>query len=250
MNKEIKKNISAIQFWGLIKWSLTRNKYLIPAFCLIQVILAFAIVYGFALMNPVIDYQSSVYMASGALVLGIIAVGCVLAPQIISDSRQNGILAYQRTLPVSRVSIILADVIIWSIAAIPGIVMSCLAGIIRFDIEVNVNIISIVIILICLISMILIGFGVAYFFPPNATSLCTQVIMIGALLFSPITYPADRLPDWVLKIHDFLPFVAASDLIRASVFDLQEIYVSDLIVILLWATIAFVTSLKIVSKKE
>lgn len=249
MNKGNKNNWIT-RFYGLIRWSLTRNKYLLPAFCLIQVILAFAIVYGFALINPVTDYQSSVYMASGAMVLGIIAVGCVLAPQIISESKHNGILEYQRTLPVSRVSIILADVIIWSIAAIPGILMSCLAGIIRFDIDVNINIISIAIIFICLTSMILIGFGVAYFFPQNVTSLCTQIIIIVALLFSPITYPADRLPNWVLKIHDFLPFVPTSDLIRASVFDLEKIYSNDLIVVVLWAAIAFVASLKIISRKR
>lgn len=249
MNKR-KKNIEITRFYGLIRWSLTRNKYLLPAFCLIQILLAFAIVYGFALMNPSIDYESSVYMASGAMVIGIIAVGCVLAPQIISDSKQNGILAYQRTLPVSRAFIILADVIIWSIAAIPGILMSCFAGIIRFDINVSLNIMSIFIILICLTSMILIGFGIAYFFPPNVTSLCTQLIIIVALLFSPITYPADRLPDWVLELHAFLPFVSTSNLIRSSVFDLQEVRIDDLIVVLLWAIIAFIISLKIISKKE
>ncbi len=239
-----------IQFYGLIQWSLIRNKYLLPVFSLIQVVLAFAIVYGFALMNPVLDQQAAIYMASGAIVLGIIAVGCVLAPQIISTSKQNGILAYQRTLPVSRVSIILADVLIWSMATIPGIIMGFFAGWMRFGIEINVTLISVFLIFLCLFTMIFIGFGVAYFFSPDGTKLCTQVIMLGALFFSPITYPAERLPEWVLKIHRFFPFVATSNLIRWSAFGLQELYIRDVLIVFLWGIATFTISLMIISKKE
>ena len=101
-----------LQLWGLIQWSLVRHKYLIPTFSIVQALFAFAIVYGLALIIPEIDPVSAVYLSSGALTLGIIAVGCVLAPQIVSESKQNGLFQYQRTLPVSRKSILLADIII------------------------------------------------------------------------------------------------------------------------------------------
>lgn len=39
--------------------------------------------------------------------------------------------------------------------------------------------------------MISIGFALAYWLTPNVVGLATQIIMIGGLLFSPITYPTD-----------------------------------------------------------
>lgn len=250
-NKENEISYSfRLSFLGLIRWSLLRHKYLLPAFIAIQVIVALAIVYGFALMVPNIDDELSLYMSSGALTLGIIAVGCVLAPQIISESKQNGIFSYQRTLPVSRNAILIADVIIWGIAGIPGIIMSCFAGILRFDININITVLGVCVVIFALISMILIGFSLAYMLTPSAMTLCTQIIMIVGLLFSPITYPAERLPEWALTIHEFLPFVPVSNLIRSTLFNLEEFRIWDIIVVLIWGIIAYIISLKKLSQKE
>lgn len=133
------KNNRYVKFWGLIRWSLIRHKYLLPTFSLVQVAFAFAIVYGLVFLIPDIDNVTTIYLSSGAITLGIIAVGCVLAPQIISNSKQNGILQYQRTLPVPRSHILLADIIIWSIASLPGIIMGCMASIFRFGIHIYIS---------------------------------------------------------------------------------------------------------------
>lgn len=248
--KQVLQSSSIVKFWGLVRWSLIRHKYYLPIFSIVQIILAVAIVYGFALMTPVMDYESSVYLSSGALTLGIIAVGCVLAPQIVSESKQNGILGYQRSLPVARSHIIIADLIIWSIAALPGIIMSIIAGILRFDVPINISLFSLVTILVVLVSMILMGFSIAYLLPPNMVSLATQLIMLFALLFSPITYPADRLPEWTLLIYQSFPFVPISNLIRATLFDLRPFYILDLIIVLAWAAAAYLLALKALSRKD
>ena len=87
---------------GVIFWSLIRHKYLVPIFSVAQAAFAISIICGMALFLQQLDDISVVYLASGALTLGMIAVGCVLAPQIVSEAKQNGIFEYQRTLPVSR----------------------------------------------------------------------------------------------------------------------------------------------------
>ena len=82
--------------------------------------------------------------------------------------------------------------------------------------------------------MVLIGFSLAYWLSANTMALATQIIMIGGLLFSPITYPVDRIPNWLASIYDFLPFVPTSNLIRATLFHLGDfsyfnfIYFADL----------------------
>lgn len=235
---------------GVIRWSLVRNKYLVPVFSLAQAIFAVAIICGMALFIPELDDASMFYLASGALSLGIIAVGCVLAPQIVSETKQNGIFEYQRTLPVSRSAILLADIIIWGIASLPGVITGSITAVLRFDISLNITVQSFLIILLSQFTTICIGFCIAYWFPPNVMALATQMIMIGGLLFSPISYPAERLPNWTIYIYQVLPFVPLSNLIRNTVFLDKTIFFGDLLVVVIWAFITFSFSLWALSKKN
>ncbi|MFU0827872.1 MAG: ABC2-membrane domain-containing protein [Lachnoclostridium sp.] len=238
------------KLWGLIRWSLIRHKYLIPTFSIVQAVFAVAIVCGLSLLIPNIDMNSTVYLSSGALTLGIIAVGCVLAPQIASESKQNGLYEYQRTLPVARCSILVADIIIWTIASLPGVVMSCIAAVLRFGVYIHISPLSIFLILMAQISMICIGFSIAYWLPPNAMALTTQIIMIGGLLFSPITYPAERLPGWLIYVYQALPFVPVSNLLRSSLFRLGEVSILDIFVVFLWMILAVTTALGALAKRR
>jgi ABC-2 type transport system permease protein len=238
------------KFLGLIRWSLVRHKYLIPTFSLVQIILAIAIVCGLAFLIPQIDADTTVFLSSGAMTIGIISVGCVLAPQIVSESKQNGLFEYQRTLPVARSSILVADIVIWSLAALPGVIASCITTILRFKIKLHITPLSISIILLILVTLICIGFSIAYWLPPNIMALATQVIMIGNLLFSPITYPAERLPEWASHIYQLLPFVPASNLIRSVLFQAESFSMRNLCTVLIWAVIAFVSAMAALERRD
>src|SRR5690625_7101031 len=47
--------------------------------------------------------------------------------------------------------------------------------------------------------------------------LASQVLVFFVLLFSPITFPADQLPDWFQSLHALLPVQPAADLMRAGI---------------------------------
>ncbi|MCD5030153.1 ABC transporter permease [Enterococcus asini] len=205
------------QLYALIRWSLVRYKVLLPVFTIAQLLLSLAIVYGLAFLIPTIDQTTAIYLSSGATSLGIIAVGCVLAAQIVSTAKQDGIVSYQRTLPVSRISILLADFLIWGVASLPGVLMSFLASSLKFNLTIHFSFLSTFFLILSQMTMISIGFCIAYWLPANGVSLMTQIIMIGGLLFSPITYPAERLPGWTSIIYDFLPFVTSANLLRSDV---------------------------------
>lgn len=94
-NKETLSNPQAsylTKLKGVIFWSLIRHKYLVPVFSVAQAAFAIAIICGMALFLPQLDDTSVVYLSSGALTLGMIAVGCVLAPQIVSEANKMGYL--------------------------------------------------------------------------------------------------------------------------------------------------------------
>ncbi|WP_084252884.1 ABC transporter permease [Devriesea agamarum] len=224
---------------GLVRWSLLRHKYLLPVFTAVQALFAVAIVYGLALLIPDIDSEAARYLSSGAWTLGIIAVGCVLAPQITGTAKQEGLLDYQRTLPVPRSAILLADAVVWSLAALPGIAVGMLAAAFRFGLDIQVNACIVAVVLGAQFTVVSIGYAIAFWLPLNVTSLVTQVVMIGGLLFSPITFPADRLPEWAVTLHQFLPFAPIGDLIREAAFRAGDPQLLNLVVAAVWAVAAY-----------
>ena len=238
------------KFLGLVKWSLIRHKYILPVFSILQAVLALAMVYGLSLFMHDIDEISAVYLATGTIAIGMIAVGCVLCAQIVGEAKQNGIFNYQRSLPTSRFNIIIADIFIWGLAALPGVIVSCIAALLRFDIEMSITFSGVIIVLLFLITMIVIGFSIAYLFKPNMVGMVTQLIMIVSLLFSPITFPASRLPDWIVRVYNFFPFVPATNLLRASLFDVGSFKFLNLLTVIAWCVACFALSLSTLSKKD
>ena len=237
-------------FLGLLQWSLIRHKQVLPLFSILQILLSLAMVYGLALVIYDLDDVSVVYLSTGAIVMGIIAVGCVLCAQVVSESRQNGVFEYQRSLPVSRMSILMSDILIWGVASAPGIIASFFASVLRFQVGITITPIGILFVLLSLTTMICIGFTIAYYLKPNVVGMVTQLIMISCLLFSPITFPASRLPEWTNIIYSVLPFVPVANLIRYSFFGIGELSYPNVAIVFAWCIACISLSLRALSKRN
>ncbi|AOQ20029.1 ABC transporter permease [Streptococcus agalactiae] len=238
------------KFGGLVKWSLLRHKFYIPVFVVVQIILSFAVIYGFLFITNATNQAEKFYLSTGAMAINVIAVTCVLAPQIISEAKQNGIYDYQKTLPVSRIEILMSDLLIWGLLCLPGILSSILISKFGFGLEVSIGLNSTLSVLLIIFSLLSVGFAIAYILPPNLVSLVTQLIMIGGLLFSPILYAADRLPSWMITLYDYLPFVPSSQIIRSSIFQLENVSIQNFIVLITWSCLGFILSLTILSRRK
>ncbi|WP_438830948.1 ABC transporter permease [Streptococcus pluranimalium] len=238
------------KFGGLVKWSLLRHKFYIPVFVVVQIILSFAVIYGFLFITNATNQAEKFYLSTGAMAINVIAVTCVLAPQIISEAKQNGIYDYQKTLPVSRIEILMSDLLIWGLLCLPGILSSILISKFGFGLEVSIGLNSTLSVLLIIFSLLSVGFAIAYILPPNLVSLVTQLIMIGGLLFSPILYAADRLPSWMITLYDYLPFVPSSQIIRSSIFQLENFSIQNFIVLITWSCLGFILSLTILSRRK
>lgn len=234
-----KKSIN--QTIGLIKWSLLRHKIYIPIFTIVQVILSLAVIYGFSFVTNSVDSLSKSYLYTGAVTINIIAVTCVLSPQIVSESKQNGIFSYEKTLDISRIQILLA---------LPGFIVSTFLGAFNFMIPIEITLLGISSVLFVIISLTLLGFAIAYVLPTNIMALITQLIMIGGLLFSPIIYPAERLPIWMGKIYNNLPFVPVSNIIRCNFFGPKNFLSRDYLVVIFWGISSYLVSIYILSRRK
>ncbi len=60
------------------------------------------------------------------------------------------------------------------------------------------------------------GYAMASILPPMLSNLITQVLVIFVIMFSPLNFPADRLPDWLAAIHRILPIQAMGEAMRGT----------------------------------
>ena len=60
------------------------------------------------------------------------------------------------------------------------------------------------------------GYAIACLLPQMIANLLTQVLVVFVLMFSPLNFPADRLPDWLAALHRVLPFQAMGEVVRGT----------------------------------
>ncbi|MFD5690921.1 hypothetical protein [Streptomyces rubiginosohelvolus] len=83
-----------------------------------------------------------------------------------------------------------------------------------------------------------VGYALAVLLPPLLAQLASQVLVFFVMLFSPITFPASQLPDW-------LPFRPAGDLLRAGlVSDGSRAHGPDIAVLLIWGLLGVTISVR------
>lgn len=61
-----------------------------------------------------------------------------------------------------------------------------------------------------------VGYAIAVTLPAMLAQVVSQVMVFFALMFSPVTFPVERLPDWYAQVHEILPVMPAGDVIRAG----------------------------------
>ena len=207
------------QFFYLLRWNYLRQKNLFILFTLAQVLLSVSLLFGYPLVIGKMDTTTAYYLASGSVLMGVISIGCTISSPVIANAKSEGHVDYIRALPIPRILISLADLCIWLIAILPGVFFSFLLGCLRFSVQLNLSILSVFVML--LISQ-------------NIVTLMSQLILMIGLMFSPIMYPAGRLPDWLDQLYFLLPFVPSANLLRASFYRHGTVSLVDIGVLIFW----------------
>ena len=200
----------------LLQWQLRRSLPYIPLLVVVQVALAVAAVVGYGLLVGTPSPDVALYLATGAPTITLITVGLVMTPQMLAQAKTEGSLDWMRTLPVPRWTFLASDLLMWTLIALPGMVLGVVAGVLRFN--VNLSIAPWVVLAALLVSLTSasVGYAMASVLPPMLAQLLTQVLIFVVLLFSPVSYPASRMPEWLQTAHEFLPIEPMAQLVRAG----------------------------------
>jgi ABC-2 type transport system permease protein len=200
----------------LLQWQLRRGSTAMPLLVVVQILLAVATVVGYGLLVGDPSPAVSLYLATGAPTITLISVGLVMTPQMLAQAKTEGSLDSMRTLPVPRWAFLASDLPMWTLIALPGMVLGIVAGVLRFDVTLSIAPWVVLAAFAVSLTSASVGYAMASVLPPMLATLLTQVLVFVVRLFSPVSFPASRLPEWLRTAHEFLPIEPMAQLIRSG----------------------------------
>lgn len=228
----------------LLVWQLRRQAEFLPLMIVVQTALAVSTVLGYGILIGDVQPEAALFLATGAPTITLITVGLVMTPQLMAQARTEGSADWLRTLPVPRAAFLVADLTVWTLLALPGLVLGALAGAWRYDIAYSVQPWIVPVALLISLTAAAIGYAFAVLLPPVVAQLLTQLLVFLLLLFSPVSFPAENLPEWLRSVHTVLPIEPMANLMRAGLAG-NDFAASgqDLLTVLAWCTAAVVAAI-------
>jgi ABC-2 type transport system permease protein len=188
----------------------------LPLLIVIQLALAMGIVYGLAFLIPDIDPHAATYLATGAPTIALLIAGLQSFPAEISRDKLSGRHAYIAALPVPRLALPAARLAFSLIVQLPGTALAIVVAALRFNFALDISIVVVPALLLVAISAAAVGYGLGEVMRPEAAMQAGSFLAILILLFSPLNFPMERLPDALQAIHLVLPIKYMGDLVRWS----------------------------------
>jgi len=230
-------------FTLLVQWQARKISWLLPLIIGVQTVLAVGIIVGFGFLFPEVDQDTALFLATGAPTLLLLVIGLVLVPQMVSESKNEGTYNWMRALPVPRMAFLAADATVWFLSMLPGLIVALVIARWHYELDLSISPLLPIAILLVGLTATGVGYAIASFVPPMVTLLLTNLLLFAALMFSPVNFPAERLPGWLQAIHQVLPITAMADVMRGTLARNHfELTARPFGVLVLWCAIGFTAS--------
>ncbi|MEU8381706.1 ABC transporter permease [Streptosporangium sp. NPDC048865] len=236
----------------LLRWTMAQIGAMLPLIVVVQALLAAGVIVGFGFLIGDVDTPAARFLSTGTPTVLLMVVGLVMVPQGVAQSRASGTFSYLRALPVPRPLLLLADLTVWLLVALPGVPVAVFVAWLRYDLAYTFDWpLLIAASVLTAVMATSVGYALAVLLPPLPAQLASQVLVFFVMLFSPITFPAGQLPDWFRAVHDVLPFRPAGDLLRAGlVSGGQGVNWPDLVVLLVWCLLGLAVSVRALVRRS
>lgn len=236
----------------LLRWTLAQIGAMLPLIVVVQALMAAGIIIGFGYLIPELDTATAAFLSTGAPTVLLMVMGLVIVPQGVAQARTNGTFTYLRALPVPRPLLLLAELTVWLLIALPSIGVAVAVSQLRYDLTYSFDwpLLLGAALLIAVVATS-VGYSIAVSLPPLLAQLVTQVLVFFVLLFSPVTFPASQLPAWFQRLHDLLPIRPAADLLRSGLLSTSyDASWSDLVVLLVWCVLGLAISVRALVRRD
>jgi ABC-2 type transport system permease protein len=208
-------------------------------------------IYGISFFYPAITPEVAKYLTTGAPTLILLIAGFVIGPQIIASARLEGTFEYIWSLPVGRMAHLAADATVMFASTMPGIVLAVVLGAFHFNFSLDISPFVILAVILIAAGGSFLGYSIAFLAPkPMMVMVITQIFSFAVMLFSPVMYPAERLPGWLQSIHQVLPIQYMADLTRGTITDLDINLGLAFIIVGAWCVVGFIVTLIVVNRRQ
>lgn len=204
----------------MTRWELGSLRLLLPLIIALQVVIGGGFALGIGLFFDEMPARNALFLATGVAVVTLITVGLVLGPQLVSNHKVAGTYDFLWSLPVPRTTQAAAWLTVNSIIAIPGMVAALVIADWRYDLALQISWAIVPAVLLTIGTATLVGYAFAHAIPkPMITNMITQLVIFMILGFSPINFPPENLPDWLVSVNQWLPFQHMAAVVRAALTD-------------------------------
>lgn len=203
-------------FSSIFELQLRKQGSYLVVFAIIMAIVALGVVIGFSYLMPSQDSKQMLYLATGAPTIVMIMIALVTVPMQNAGARMAGYIDFIKALPTSRQKFLIADVTIWALVCVPAIVISMLVAHLIFNPGYSVSWLVIPVFLLMVASCFGIGYGYSFVMPAELSMALSQLLAFFSLMFSPINFPLERLPEWLQVVHQVLPLYHMAEVMRAA----------------------------------
>lgn len=209
--------MTALRQTGLmIQWQLRRGIDHLPLLIIVQGLLAVGTIVGFGFLAGELTPEAALFLSTGAPTITLVTVGLVMTPQMVAEGKREGSLDWLHTLPVPRIVFLIADLVMWTLIALPGLILAVLVGVWKYDLTLSPAPWLVLGLLAVSLTAASVGYGLATLLPPMVAMLISQLLVFVILLFSPVSFPADRMPGWLQAAHEWLPFEPMAQVVRGG----------------------------------
>lgn len=204
----------------MVRWELLNQRLMLPIMVVLQIMLGagMAIGLGLFIANP--TSAEAAYLATGATVFPMMTLGLNMLPQVVAQQKLEGTYEYVFGLPVPRMAMYFAGLTVWSVIGLPSAAVALVVAAWRYDIDLSVSpfVVPAAFLVISVASAI--GYAIGHGIPnPRTTNVITQVMIFVVILFSPVSFPAERLPGWLQAVHTWLPPEHSANVMRGTLTD-------------------------------
>ena len=236
----------------MVRWQALSFRSILPIALIAQIFAGVGTVLGLPYLMPEIDSRSAMFLVTGAPTLSLIMLGMVMVPQWVAQAKAKGTFDYMQSLPVPRMTYLLADLTIWMVATVPGVIISLIVGSLRFGFALEVSPLAVPAFMLVMLTATSIGYAIAHLSPkPELVNVLTNFMIFCLFLLSPVNFPIDRLPPFIGALHRFLPVKYAADVVRGTLTTgFTDGLALGFMVLAVWCVGAFGTTYALVSRRR
>jgi len=205
-------------YLALLRFDIASQRTWLPMFVLTQVLFGagMAIIYGFYLGH--MSHQEALFVVSGAPALAVLTSGLIGVTTMVVERKEAGSWDFIWSLPAPRSAAVASTFTVFTLMAIPGIVIALAIAAWRYGLSVTPSPMAVPAVLLAALMATSVGFGMAQLIPnPLVTGVMVNVLIFVVLLYSPVAFPITQLPHWLADVQRVLPIYYAAQVLRASV---------------------------------